>query len=120
MFTVHDSKAKVYGVPFFLHEEGMAIRTFSDMVNDPSHAFGKHPEDYTLFYVGKYDDSNGQLESTAPLSLTNGLAVREPVSESGRIEPAALVSAGDRVRDDEDVLRRGAVPVRMSRDFEPE
>lgn len=57
IFTVHDCKAEAYLPPFYFSTVGQAIRTFSDMVADPQHAFARHPEDYTLFQLGLYDDS---------------------------------------------------------------
>lgn len=58
MFTIYDSKAQAYLPPFFLHAEQIAMRTFGDCVNDPKHQFGLHPEDYTLWHIGSFDDSN--------------------------------------------------------------
>lgn len=52
IFTIYDSKAHAYLPPFFLPEAGMAVRVFSDCVNDKSHQFSKHPGDYTLFQIG--------------------------------------------------------------------
>ncbi len=57
VFTVHDSKASAYLPPFYFSTLGQAIRAFTDSVNDPGHGFAKHPEDYTLFHLGTYDDA---------------------------------------------------------------
>ena len=56
IFTVYDQQAKAHITPFFLPQEGQAIRTFSDMVNNPDHQFGMHPEDYTLMELGIFDE----------------------------------------------------------------
>lgn len=63
IFTIHDSGAKAYLAPFFLHSEGIAIRTFTDCVNDPDHAFGRHPKDYTLMEIGTFDDNKGKISN---------------------------------------------------------
>jgi len=73
IFTVFDSKAKAYLTPFFLHEDGMAIRVFSDCINDKTHMFGKHPEDYTLFNIGSWNDDKAKFLTNNPISLGNGL-----------------------------------------------
>ena len=78
IFSVHDSKAHAYGVPFFLHQEGMAVRTFTDMCNDENHAFHHHPADYTLFTLGVYDDETGKIDPVTPQSLCNGVDVKNP------------------------------------------
>ncbi len=73
-FSVFDSKANAHLPPFFLPETAMAVRVFSDMVNSDTHAFSKHPGDYTLFEFGVWDDSNSKFEAyPSGLSVGNGL-----------------------------------------------
>lgn len=78
IFTIYDSKAKAYITPFFMHEEGMAIRVFSDCINDTTHQFGKHPEDYTLFTIGSWDDQKSKFLTTNPIALGNGVEFVNP------------------------------------------
>lgn len=61
VFCVFDGKALAYLPPFILPEVGMASRVFGDCVNSDDHQFGKHPEDYTLFLIGSYDDRTGMF-----------------------------------------------------------
>lgn len=74
VFTVFDSKAGAYLNPFFLNSTGEAIRAFGDTANDPNTGIGKHPEDYSLFEIGEYDNKTGRithLETHTPLG--NGI-----------------------------------------------
>jgi len=49
---------------------GEALRHFEDEVNNPQSPLYKHPEDYTLFHLGQYDETTGQFDlKDAPLSL---------------------------------------------------
>lgn len=73
MFSVFDQKAQAYLPPFFMHAEGMAIRSFGDCIEDPEHQFGKHPEDYTLYEIGEFDDSKGMVKPLPHHSLGNGV-----------------------------------------------
>lgn len=73
MFSIHDSKAAAYLPPFIIHRNEMAIRLFSDMVNNPDHQFSKNPADYTLFLIGEYNDEKGAVTEGLNLSLGNGL-----------------------------------------------
>jgi len=74
VFSIHDSKADAYFPPFYLHNINMAMRQFGDMCNDPSSNISKHPEDYTLFTLGKWDDNNGQFKiKVNNTSLGNGV-----------------------------------------------
>lgn len=74
IFTIFDQKAEAYLAPFFLNTKGQAIRAFSDSINDPSHQFNHHPEDYTLFQLGEYDDSAASID-TLPSPISLGVAI---------------------------------------------
>lgn len=75
VFSVYDSKAQAYGTPFFMQSVGTAVRMFSDLVNEPKTTVAAHPEDYTLFQIGEFDDGPGVLsaiEKHVPLGLASG------------------------------------------------
>ena len=61
VFTVYDDKAEAYTAPFFVPTAGMAVRTFRDCANSESHHFGQNPADYTLFYIGEFDDATAEF-----------------------------------------------------------
>ena len=78
-FCIFDAAAAAAMRPFFAHNAGAAIREFTDIVNNPEHPIGKHPEDYTLFAIGEFDEQNGVLTGCTPASLGNGLTyLRKP------------------------------------------
>lgn len=62
IYSVYDSKAEAYLLPFCLPTKGLAVRGFTDAANNPQHDFCKYPADYTMFEIGIYDDANGQIE----------------------------------------------------------
>ena len=73
LFAVHDSKARAYLPPFIMHQKDMAIRVFADCINNTEHQFGKNPGDYTLFTIGHYLDTTGEIISDKiQTSLGNG------------------------------------------------
>lgn len=57
LFAIYDSKQELYSdlIPFV--SKGEAIRWFSDQANSDKSKIGHHPEDYTLFMFGEYDDT---------------------------------------------------------------
>jgi len=61
VFSVYDQKAKVYSQPFISPTVGYAVRMFEDQVRTEGHAWNKHPEDYTLFEIGEYDDKSAEM-----------------------------------------------------------
>jgi len=78
IFTIFDSKAGAYLTPFFLHADGMAIRVFTDCVNDKTHQFGKHPEDYILFNIGSWSDDKAKFKTSIPIALATGIELVKP------------------------------------------
>lgn len=74
VYTVYDSKAEAYLQPFFSQSKGVAIRSFQEAVRDEKSNISKYPEDFTLFELGEYDDSNSKFNlHNTPQSL--GVAV---------------------------------------------
>jgi len=93
IFTIFDSKAHAYLTPFFLHKDGMAVRVFADCINDKTHMFGKHPEDYTLFNIGSWSDDKAKFLTNNPISLGNGLEfVEEKYEETYNPDQGLLLT----------------------------
>lgn len=98
IFTIYDAKAAAYLPPFILPRVEMARRTFSDCVNSADHQFGIHPEDYTLFRLGKFDDYKAKYElEKTPISEGNGLEFKQselqafaPEAEDGKSQSSPL------------------------------
>lgn len=61
MFTVYDVKAKAYLRPFFERTKATALRSFVELVNEDGHAFRKHAEDYSLWYIGDFSEDTGVI-----------------------------------------------------------
>lgn len=61
VFAVHDIKAENFGMPVFFAAKGQAIRAFDDQCNAAESLIGQHPQDFTLYQIGEYDDSTGLL-----------------------------------------------------------
>jgi len=73
LFTVYDEKAEVFTAPFFVPTLGLATRAFADCVNSSEHHFGKHPQDYTLFSLGAFDDGDATFAHKEKKSIGNGV-----------------------------------------------
>lgn len=66
VFSVYDTKAMCFGVPFFMGTIGAAVRAFGDLSGDAQSTVAKHPSDYILYQIGEFDDSKGGLVCVAP------------------------------------------------------
>lgn len=89
MFVIYDAKANAYLQPWFLTTDAMALRAFNDCVNDKKHNFGLHPEDYTLFKIGEFNDANANINWQTPHALGNGLEflLQEKTNQLDLYEP---------------------------------
>lgn len=74
VFSVYDAALSAYMQPFFLRSKGEAVRSFTDAIADPKMPFHAHPEDYTLFLIGAWDDVRGVMVSpVAPERIISAL-----------------------------------------------
>lgn len=62
MFAIRDVKAEGYNTPFFQPTFGLAERAFKDACQDEKTTLAKHPEDYSLYYLGEFDQTSGQMK----------------------------------------------------------
>lgn len=81
IYAVYDSKVEIYEQPFFLRTKGEAIRSWQKVTNDQQTKFYEHPEDYTLFELGVYDEETGSFQNhKTPVSI--GVAIEFKKSEN--------------------------------------
>ena len=73
IYSIFDTASGLYSRPFITQSDGEAIRSFSDIATDADHPIGKHPQDYTLFRLGIFDDTTGKLTNEDNSSLCNAL-----------------------------------------------
>lgn len=80
LFAVRDAKAEAFIPPFVLPNEAMAVREFTGCANDPTHAFCRNSDDYSLYEVGEFDDATGVLTVPAePRFLVKASSLRKQV-----------------------------------------
>ena len=75
IYTIFDVASGAYMRPFYAASDGQAIRSFTDISQDADHEIGKHPEDYSLFRIGTYDDNKGELHPEDKQCLATALEV---------------------------------------------
>lgn len=63
LVSVRDSKTEVFGQPAMVNTLAEGERMFADLASDGSTLIGKHPEDFALYCVGRYDESNGSIDT---------------------------------------------------------
>lgn len=81
VFAVRDSAATAFLPPFVLPQEGQALRSFRQAINDPEHQWNKAPEDFNLHSLGFYDDETGIItpDPETPI-IAKGIALVKPIT----------------------------------------
>lgn len=92
-FAVYDGKGQFYGVPFFMPQVGLAVRAFADLANDPNTTVYKHPGDFTLYEIGSFDDSTGEMKSIVPHRLLGHASDFRPTVEGKQLTQHAIVES---------------------------
>lgn len=92
IYAVFDSKAAAYASPFFMQRDTMALRAFTDLTNDRQSSINKHPEDYSLWKIGSYDDDTGLVESCKLHSIANAasLIIVNPTPTFPNMDPKKI------------------------------
>lgn len=66
MYSVYDSVAQFFEKPVTARAEGEILRSAKNIANDEKHPIGQNPQDYFLYEIGTYDDSNAIIEQSEP------------------------------------------------------
>lgn len=65
VYSIYDVVGMVYMEPFYFHYDSQAVRFVSDLLCKDN-AFSKHPGDFKVFRIGKYDINFGELSGVTP------------------------------------------------------
>ena len=67
-YTIKDSRSEFYHQDFTLENDAMALRQFADMSNEDTQ-IAKNPEDYSLWRIGTFETTTGELTSETPTCI---------------------------------------------------
>lgn len=87
VLAIRDRAADCFGQPIFVTSTGAGIRSFSDAINGGDKTLSAHPEDFDLYELGVWSDSDGHFTQDAnPLQVAIGkdLRIRDQVDEKQR------------------------------------
>lgn len=71
LYSVRDNLAEVFNKPFTEINDATAKRVFSDSIQE-----NPHKDDFTLYFLGFYNDNSGTIENVTPLRILNGTEVK--------------------------------------------
>ncbi len=84
IYAIFDQAAGIYQKPFFGLSDGEVKRSFMDVATAADHPIAKHPEDYTLYRLGNFDDNTGLVQNEENESLCTA---QEIISQAQSINP---------------------------------
>ena len=87
LYAIFDTASGVYDGPLRGQADGVVVRQFCDMAAGSEHPVAQHPEDFTLFKIGYFNDGTGELEGCVPEKLINGA---EAVAQGRKVNGAEL------------------------------
>lgn len=70
LYSVRDDKAQLATPPVVMQNDAIATRSFGDLVtNGKESQYSLHPEDFSLWFIGEFDNEKLSLEKVVPIKL---------------------------------------------------
>jgi len=83
IYAIFDTCSGIYEKPFFHTADDAVKREFQDVVNTEDHPINKHPEHYSVWRLGSFDNLNGNIVDEKNECLWTGL---EALSQNQEME----------------------------------
>lgn len=99
VYSLMDRKAGVFGRPVFVPALGLLVRELQDALKGDD-VLARHPEDFVVYRLGKFDDVNGRFELLALPDFVldvSSLVVR-PVGPGASVASVAPAAEGGQVQ----------------------
>lgn len=78
LFTLYDLKARIHSNPISAHSVDHFCLNVADAIHNSDQLVAQHPEDYSLYLLGEFDDESGSVTlHTPPKFISTAQAVRE-------------------------------------------
>ncbi len=87
MYSIYDTASGLYSHPVYEQSDKAAIRSFSNIATAADSNVGLHPEDYSLFRLGLFNDTDGRLHNEKNECLCTAL---ECVAKSKTVDSTEL------------------------------
>lgn len=99
VYTIFDTASGIYKRPFVAQADGEVLRVFGDMCCDADHEIGAHPEDYSLWRIGTFDDNKAKLVAEDLECLAQGVEMvaraRSPEVVKENVKLAKVAVGGE-------------------------
>lgn len=84
IMAVRDAKSELFGRPTVYNTVGAALRQFEDEVNreDRENMLFTHPEDFSFWQLGLYDDVTGGITPETPKMMAQAMEVKKSLPKN--------------------------------------
>lgn len=81
LYTIYDKKSGTWDKPFAARTHGEAERMFAQVLNGGDSLLSQYPDDFSLWFVGKYDSTTGIIQGEKHQLIGEGAQFLRPASE---------------------------------------
>ncbi len=71
IYAVKDIVAEEFQPPFYLKNDAVAVKEFGKACEQTDTQWHKHPNDYSLYYLGEFDTETGTIISKDKKQIAN-------------------------------------------------
>lgn len=72
IYSIRDEVEDAYFEPQLFRNEETAKRYFRDLCNKEGTKIGDHAADFSIWYIGKFDMKEGQIDAVVPKLVERG------------------------------------------------
>ncbi len=83
LYAIFDACSGIYEKPFFHTADDAVKREFQDVAMEADHPISKHPEHYSLWRLGNFDNTTGKVINEVNECLWTAI---EAISQSQLVE----------------------------------
>ncbi len=87
-FSVYDEKAECFGHPFFVSAVGIATRYLQEWAKNEKSVIARHPQDFTLYQVGYWDDAAATFDTISPAKFI--AKATDSILDTEEIQPTLI------------------------------
>ncbi len=99
-YAIFDMCSGIYEKPFFSTADALVKREFQDVAVSADHPIAKHPEHYSLWRLGTFDNLTGNITDEANECLCQAIEV---IAQAQEIDTKAQQDLFEKVNGEDDL-----------------
>ncbi len=97
IYAIFDTCSGIYEKPFFHTADDAVRREFQDVCTSADHPISKHPEHYSLWRLGNFDNLTGKIINEQNECLWQAV---EAISQAQTVNPQAQLDLAHKINGD--------------------